>query len=418
MPEQKRRYFDVIEGDPAQAGQGSHEPGPAPRHDIRHVGEMLRQRRLELGYDLPQLSEMLRIRLNYLEAIEQGRWADLPGQAYVTGFLRSYATAMELEPGPVLRRYKEDTAGAPPPAELYFPEPVNESRVPGGALILIALLAGLVVYGGWYMLSASDRSLSDMVPALPDRLAGLIYGDSAPEEDPAPAAVLPPGQVEALVGQSQPTAPEVGASVDQSAPAQSSPSQATPAQPGPSQSAATPAVQTPPAQPAGPQTAPPSVPSQTTAAEPQGEVEESEVPQLPDLGSPAVPPSAAEEPEAPAEVAEAQQEPAAPAPAPAAPPPGRVFGQTDGTVRVVIRATEDSWIQVRDGKGTLWASRVLRPGDSFRAPDVPGLVMNTGNAGGLVVSLDGQDLPPLGGRAQVMRDIRLTPQDLAGRAQR
>ncbi|ACJ00017.1 helix-turn-helix domain-containing protein [Rhodospirillum centenum] len=413
MPEQKRRYFDVIEGDPAQAGQGSPEPGPAPRHDIRHVGELLRQRRLELGYDLPQLSEMLRIRLNYLEAIEQGRWADLPGQAYVTGFLRSYATAMELEPGPVLRRYKEDTAGAPPPAELYFPEPANESRVPGGALILIALLAGLVVYGGWYMLSASDRSLSDMVPALPDRLAGLIYGDSAPEESPAPAAVLPPGQVEALVGQSQPTAPEVGASVDQSAPAQPPSAQ--------SPSGQSPSVQ--PA-PAGPQTAPSSVPGQTTAAapaEPQGEAEESEVPQLPDLGSPAVPPSAAEEPEAPAEVAEAQQEPAAsaaPSPPPAAPPPGRVFGQTDGTVRVVVRATEDSWIQVRDGKGTLWASRVLRPGDSFRAPDVPGLVMNTGNAGGLVVSLDGQDLPPLGGRAQVMRDIRLTPQDLAGRAQR
>ncbi|MBJ7416227.1 MAG: DUF4115 domain-containing protein, partial [Niveispirillum sp.] len=96
-------------------------------------------------------------------------------------------------------------------------------------------------------------------------------------------------------------------------------------------------------------------------------------------------------------------------------PTGRVFGLADGKVRVTIRAVEDSWIEVRDGKGTLWASRVLRRGDLFRAPDVPGMVLNTGNAGGLVVSVDGRDLAPLGAKSQVLRSVPLAPEALAGR---
>ncbi|WP_040844403.1 DUF4115 domain-containing protein, partial [Nitrospirillum viridazoti] len=86
-----------------------------------------------------------------------------------------------------------------------------------------------------------------------------------------------------------------------------------------------------------------------------------------------------------------------------------------GPARVVVRATDESWIQVRDAKGTLWASRVLHPGDSFRAPDVPGLTLETGNAGGVVVSLDGKDLAALGAKGQVVRSYPLQPDDLQAR---
>lgn len=370
-------------------------------HGPRHVGEALKARREALGYALPDLAANLRIRLNFLEAIEEGRWGDLPGHAYSTGFLRSYAQIVGLDPTAVLLRFKQDAAGHEPTPELYFPEPVNESRVPGGAVLLVAALLAVGVYGGWYALSAANRSVGDIVPALPERLSKLIYGDGTVQEPaPAPAPVLAPGQVEALVEASPPSGPEVGSSGGQTS-VPSGPVNVAPP-------------------------APPPLPATDTSPVAVGSgpaEDESEVPQLPDLGQAPPAQEAAAEPATPdvepvvaGEVA-ATSPTNGTSPAPAAPeqvpPTGRVFGQADGTVRVTIRAVEDSWIEVRDAKGTLWASRVLRRGDLFRAPDVPGMVLNTGNAGGLIVSLDGRDLAPLGAKSQVMRSISLAPEALA-----
>lgn len=408
MVDQKRRQFDVIDGSAGTIGTApGHAPDASQPTGIQHVGELLRFRRQQLGLNLTELAGRLRIRESYLQAIEQGRWTELPGQAYVTGFLRSYAQALDLDATQVLTRFKQDAAGVPQAAELYFPEPVTESRVPGGAVLLIAGLLGAVVYGGWYVMSSTNRSLSDFVPPLPDRLAALIYGNgSAPEPAPPPTAVLQPNQVQDLVGSSQPTAPEIGVAQPPSpaltgpapAPGLSGPPAAAPRQPpGPGQ----PGTQTAAAPPAA------AAPS---AAEP----DEAEVPQLPDLGQ-APPPES--EPDTAEEQAAAPEE-IAPPPAPATPPTGRVFGVSQGEVRVVVRAVEDTWIEVRDAKGTTWAARNLRPGDVFRAPDAAGLTLLTGNAAGVVISLDGRDLPPLGARGQVVRNIALAPDALAARAAR
>lgn len=377
----------------ATAGEDAHDDAPA---GPAHVGEALKMQREALGYALPDLASNLRIRLAFLEAIEEGRWADLPGHAYSTGFLRSYAQIVGLDPAAVLLRFKHDMAGHEVEPELYFPEPVNESRVPGGAVLLISALLALAVYGGWYALKANDRSVSDLVPALPERLSKLIYGDGSTPSEPPPATttVLNPGQVEALVEAAPPSGPEVG-----SPGTRVSPSAADASPPAP-------------------------LPATDTSPAAQGTVldEDSEVPQLPDLDQAAAPATAPEpatpdvEPVAAGDVSGPATTPAAnaaPATADNVVPTGRVFGQTDGKVRVTLRAVEDSWIEVRDAKGTLWASRVLRRGDLFRAPDVAGMVLNTGNAGGLVVSLDGHDLPPLGAKSQVLRGLSLAPDVLA-----
>ncbi|HYC01664.1 MAG TPA: RodZ domain-containing protein [Azospirillaceae bacterium] len=370
-----------------------HSPMAASSAQGPKVGELLRRRREELGQSLPQVAAALRIRQPYLEAIEESRYKDLPGQAYITGFLRSYSDHLGVDAGEVLSRFKSEMAGAPQKAELYFPEAVNENRVPGGALLMIAAVGAAVVYGGWYLLSATDRSAADMIPALPDRLAKSV---EAPEGQPAPANVLPAGQVAELIGQSQPTAPEIGAS---------------------SQGAAT-AFNT------APVSAGQQPPAAAAPAEEEGEgtggPEEGTVPPVPDLGNPPAPAGqqTAEATTAPPPPpADTSGQPPAPAPGtPVTTPTGRVFGQTSGPARVVIRAVEDSWVEVRDGKGTNWALRTLRAGDTFRAPAVQGLTLNTGNAGGIVVSVDGKDLPALGNKGQVVRNVQLDPERLTGAA--
>jgi cytoskeleton protein RodZ len=74
---------------------------------------------------------------------------------------------------------------------------------------------------------------------------------------------------------------------------------------------------------------------------------------------------------------------------------------------VVIRATADSWIQIRDARQSVLLTRVLKAGESCRAPARPGLSMRTGNAGGLEITVDGVPAPPIGGRGMVRRNVAL-----------
>jgi len=55
---------------------------------------------------------------------------------------------------------------------------------------------------------------------------------------------------------------------------------------------------------------------------------------------------------------------------------------------------------------TIVAQRTLHAGDSYRVPDRPGLVLRTGNATGLEVSVDGKVAPALGG---TVRNVALDP---------
>lgn len=85
-------------------------------------------------------------------------------------------------------------------------------------------------------------------------------------------------------------------------------------------------------------------------------------------------------------------------PAPAAPAAG-----------MVITATQEAWIQVSAPNGTILFSKVLNPGQSWPVPDMPGLKMTTGNAGGTVITTNGQAGQPLGAVGVVLRGYQLTP---------
>ena len=147
------------------------------------VGTLLCATRMRLGKDLQQVAEILHIRYTYLVAIEDGRYEDLPGQAYAIGFVRAYADHLGLDGDEVVRRFKEESAGVTRKALFEFPLPTPDSGLPSGALILLAMLIGMAVYVGWYFLAGSDRSAVDIVQAVPERLVAL----SAPPSPANPA---------------------------------------------------------------------------------------------------------------------------------------------------------------------------------------------------------------------------------------
>lgn len=91
-------------------------------------------------------------------------------------------------------------------------------------------------------------------------------------------------------------------------------------------------------------------------------------------------------------------------------PPTAAAPPAEPANRIVLRASADSWVEVREaGSRTALLSRLMKAGETFAVPDRPGLTLMTGNAGGLDVLVDGQTVPPLGKPGTVRRGVALDP---------
>jgi cytoskeleton protein RodZ len=337
-------------------------PGEAAR-----VGEELRDARLALGWTVDELAERLRINRRYLAALEEGRSRDLPAQAYALGFVRSYARALGLDADDLVRRFR-DSGGtaARSRADLVFPEPVPERGVPPFAIVLLGLcLVGGVYAGVWMWSGGAERSV-DVVPPVPPRLEQAAAPATPPVPAPRPAA---PAPAPPLPASANPPAP----------PATAAPRPAPAATPAPAAGPA-PAAESPARPAAGPAAPAPTAPPAPTAGT---------VVLLPG----ATPPPAASSP------------PAAPPPAGAVP--------AGPAARILLRASDESWVQVRDARsGEIVLNRVLRAGESWPVPGRDGLLLTTGRAQALEVLVDGQPSPAMAGRGGVIRDIALDPERL------
>jgi hypothetical protein len=83
-----------------------------------------------------------------------------------------------------------------------------------------------------------------------------------------------------------------------------------------------------------------------------------------------------------------------------------------------LTATEDVWIKIYD-RATRTSAKIgiLKAGESFAVPtEPPGLLLWTGKAGALAVTVGGRAVPPLGGPVETIRDVSLSAADLLARA--
>ncbi len=176
------------------------------------VGSDLRAARERLGWTLPAISEKLRIRLPFLEAIEDGRISELPGNAYAVGFLRMYASAVGLDADEISRRFRAEAADVNRKTELTFPAPVPERGVPAGAVVLLGVVVVMLAYAGWYRFSGDSGVAVEQIQPVPDRLAVL----APPSPPPAASALapLPPAQPQNAPAPARPVSPPVATSTD------------------------------------------------------------------------------------------------------------------------------------------------------------------------------------------------------------
>ena len=112
------------------------------------IGGILREAREASNATLDDISALLKIRSDHLQALENDDFERLPGSVYAIGFIRTYATHLELNAGELIERYK--AAVAVPHLEDQGPNPQTEIEPISGALkIAIGMAAVFVVYVLW-----------------------------------------------------------------------------------------------------------------------------------------------------------------------------------------------------------------------------------------------------------------------------
>lgn len=124
------------------------------------IGPTLREARNRRKVDLSEVEAAIKIRVRYLQAMENEEWDALPGGAYTRGFIRTYASYLGLDGERLSDDYRRATG---PPGGERVPkrvEPVPTARrgrrplvssrfvIAAVCLVLVAVVVGIALAGG------------------------------------------------------------------------------------------------------------------------------------------------------------------------------------------------------------------------------------------------------------------------------
>lgn len=309
---------------PPQLGIPSDTADNGPRGQT--VGALLRRTRETRRIAISDAAATLRLKVSYVEAIEKGAYEQLPGPAYAVGFVRAYAEYLGLDGDEAARRFKREAQGFDGRPDLSLPMPIAERSIPGGRMLMTALVLAVCGYGLWYYVGSGERRHPETVARVPPPLrtdhatpseAKAAVGDRARQSVAQPTAVAKGvGTIAAPPTGSVAPPPKVAA-----APASPKPAMA------------------------------PVPPGGAVAPGSQG-------PSPPDLSH--------------------------------ATPSGHVYGDVAGPVRIEFRFTGDCWIAVKGGGPEAEFGKLMHAGDVYRVPDRPGLVARVGDSETMELVFDGK----------------------------
>ncbi len=166
------------------------------------VGALLRKTRLAKKQDLRDIASYLCIRYQFLEALEENRYKELPGEAYANGFIRSYAAYLGLDPADIIMRYKQEffAQAREEKRGLNMSEEETENMTPAPKVLLFSLILLLAAYGLWQSFSGQEETLPPVAAETVDSITVVEQSYPLPQEtnetaEPASIAaeaVLPP----------------------------------------------------------------------------------------------------------------------------------------------------------------------------------------------------------------------------------
>src|SRR6185503_11010666 len=176
-------------------GSGSTETNRAAGGGLADIGTMLRRRREEIGQDLAAISAVTHIKPVFLKAIEEGRRKDLPGTAYMIGYIRTYADYLGFDGNRLINDYHAELAGqrkwVDKRADPVEPAPAAISQFHASPVVVLGgvVILALAAYGVWSIFSRGEGETETAATETP--VEETVPAEPAPSEEPEAAAVKP-----------------------------------------------------------------------------------------------------------------------------------------------------------------------------------------------------------------------------------
>lgn len=86
-----------------ESTKGGFELEPGQMQEMKHLGELLRNRRKEMNLSLREVENATSIRTAYLQALEEGEVNRLISPIYAQGFFKQYAIFLGLDGEQIVR---------------------------------------------------------------------------------------------------------------------------------------------------------------------------------------------------------------------------------------------------------------------------------------------------------------------------
>ncbi len=161
-------------------------------------GPELKKAREAREMTLEQIAARTHIAKKYLKALEDGDYKVFPGQVYLRGALRKYASEVGIEPEQAISWYENGISLAEPASAAPDQERLREIRVPGKrvniwpflfilAAALVLFLAGRHAYRVILPKFMPPPGQEAVLPALPPE-----PGPNGEAEEPVPPKPVPP----------------------------------------------------------------------------------------------------------------------------------------------------------------------------------------------------------------------------------
>jgi cytoskeleton protein RodZ len=185
-------------------------------NSFEDIGDYLREVRESLALDTRDIGQRLNIRAKYLEALERGAIAEIPGKVYARGYLQNYAEFLGIDKDEIADAFDRLNGGGTK-VHYFVPEPTERHYQPGMLVVAVALIVVTAIYYYWYKNhNVSEPPEYQRVSPVPERLIDPII--EAPEmqenDDTFEAPYFP--QAETLQGdKNRDAAPQTPAEPEQ-----------------------------------------------------------------------------------------------------------------------------------------------------------------------------------------------------------
>ena len=130
------------------------------------AGRKLAEARKQLGLSLDEVAERIRVRREFLEALEDMNIKMLPGKAYALAFLRSYARELGIDERAIVDQFQDESALTREDAQPQLRNPVSKPRKERPWLFAAALVLLAAGFVGWRALCQREPAQTAEAPAV------------------------------------------------------------------------------------------------------------------------------------------------------------------------------------------------------------------------------------------------------------